>query len=120
MSDLATKILSAANFKRKDEPVSVPQWPGTEGKLFVRNFNAHETEQYRRIVSGEQRIPGVALAAQVAAFVLVDEHGSLLFTSDAELRKLSEGDPDPLETVLDKLGEIRNRSRATTAAIASE
>jgi len=91
-------LILAASFTREKKPVSVPEWPGTDGTLFMRSLNALEYEQYVTIV----RRPADASrcsAAEVAVLVLVDEGGTLLFKPE-DATALALKDPEPLETVL--------------------
>ena len=93
---LKDQILSTP-FLRERRPVSVPSWPGTEGKLFIQNLSAHEHERYVSLVTRDSR-EDVCLYAEVAVLTLVDENGQKVFAAE-DVAGLAAGDPDPVETI---------------------
>jgi hypothetical protein len=88
-------------FERVLEPINVPHWPGTEGKLFMRNLNALEAEQYGDFVTGHNLPQGTCVAAAVTSLVLVDADGKQVFSGE-DTAALSQLDESPLAFVFDR------------------
>lgn len=86
-------------------PVSVPQWAGTEGKLFVRSLSALEHERYLKLATRHETDDNLCFLAEVTALVLTDEQGKPVFTNPADVKQLAERDVEPLNTVASKFRE---------------
>jgi hypothetical protein len=98
----------ATPFAREKRPVSVPQWPDTEGKLFVENPTALQYDRYVGLLRRSGTDPAFCLAAEVTALVLVDETGQRVFTTVEDIAKLAAGAPEPLDAVFDAFRELVN------------
>jgi hypothetical protein len=96
------------------QPIAVPQWPGTEGKLFIRNISALLDEQYtlmairynKQLETGEGDF---CFTAEIAALVLVDEAGNRIFTSKEDIRALSEKSPEAVNQVANAFYALRDK-----------
>jgi hypothetical protein len=113
--DLAKLILSIP-FKRRIEPVDVPEWGETaKGRIHVRSLNALEEDQYARIITGADIEDGVAKAARLVAHFTCDETGALIFAGDEALRALSNGSAAALSRIIDKFSEMREGTKPAPA-----
>lgn len=108
---LKDQILSTP-FLRELVPVSVPTWPDTDGKLFIRVLSALEHERYVSILARSQQDQNVCFQAEVTALVLVDEKGEKIFNSPEDVKKLADGDIEPVSVVCDAFTELLKRRNA--------
>jgi hypothetical protein len=95
------ELILATPFKPELKPVPVPQWPGTDGRLFVKTLSAHEHERYLKISNRHDTDDNVCFYAEITALVLCDEHGAPVFTSPADVTALAGKDITPLQIVVD-------------------
>lgn len=98
-------LILGVPFKPELKPVSVPQWPGTDGRLFVKSLTAHEHERYLKISNRHDNDDNVCFYAEVTALVLCDEHGAPIFTTPADAAALAGKDITPLQMVVDAFTE---------------
>ena len=104
--NLRDQILAVRTYTPELAPVSVPQWPDTEGKLFVRApLNAHDHERYQKIINRHETSDDQCTYAEVTALVLVDEHGARIFDKAADVKALAGNDIEPLQTVFNAHAE---------------
>lgn len=110
MSDLKAIIAGQRDFKV--EPIDVPQWPETKGRLFIRSFSALARERM-----GQLRDNGKSPLAAIAAFSLCDSNGGPIFT-EADIDMLACRDYDALTTIMDavvvlnRLGDANQQEEA--------
>ncbi len=84
---LRDQILSAPS--KGLTPVPVPEWGVT---VYVRALSVSETEKAQKLVGASDYY------AQLAAFIIFDEHGNRVFTEE-DAKALSDKDYAPLDRV---------------------
>ena len=106
--DLQEQIFATtAQFVARVEPVTVAEWPGTDGKLYVRELSALEDEQFgdacrRSAIDGK-----TSVAAEAVVLALVDEGGKRIFTAKDAAARLAAGPVGPIDAVFSKFMELR-------------
>lgn len=100
-------MILAVPFERVFEPIEIPQWPGTTGKLFVRTLSAIEDERRQDAARKAREDPSVCFLAEVAALVLVDENKELVFTTKEQIAAIAAKSSKPLEKIANKYYELR-------------
>lgn len=104
--NLRDLILAIPTYTPELAPVSVPQWPGTEGKLFVRApLSAHDHERYQKLIERHTTNDDQCTYAEVTALVLVDQHGARIFDKAADATALAGKDLSPLQIVFNAHAE---------------
>jgi hypothetical protein len=77
---LKETILGARD--RTVRPVSVPEWPGTEGKLFLRTLSGAEREEYESWAKVNAKGSGLTVLGKFLSLVLVDPAGQPVFSEE--------------------------------------
>ncbi len=99
-------ILNAEDLPR--EPISIPEWPGTDGMLFVRVMTGTERDAYEASwleKKGEAfEVNRANLRAKLAVRTLVDSAGVRIF-EDAETDSLGKKS----SAALDRIFEVASR-----------
>lgn len=97
MDDLRTRILASDD--HKIEPVSVPEWPTVDGRLFVRVMSGAERDAFEAaFVNNRNGAALINIRAKLAAKTLCTEDGARIFT-DADAKELGQKSASALDRV---------------------
>jgi hypothetical protein len=115
MTQLKHAILAADDLPR--EAIATPEWPGTDGKLFVRTMTAAERVAFSLSLSDRDDNPRLDnYWARLAVLTLTDAEGKRVF-EDADAEALGRKSGDVLARVaaaakrLNGLGEYQESAR---------